>query len=73
MAQQQNAAIANIQEYAKDAREVQDDAMDFDASNIEARLEQTVRDLQTRVHEQQAALEKVWLYHCNTRTMLIST
>jgi hypothetical protein len=73
MAQLQNVAIANIQEYAKDARELQDNAMDFDASNIEARLEQTVRDLQTRVHEQQAALEKVWLYHCNTRTMLIST
>jgi hypothetical protein len=38
---------------------LQDNAMDFDASNIEARLEQTVKDLQARVQEQQAALEKV--------------
>jgi hypothetical protein len=59
MALQQNNAIANIREYAKDARELQDNAMDFDASNIEARLEQTVKDLQARVQEQQAALEKV--------------
>jgi hypothetical protein len=72
MAQQENAAIANIREYAKDARELQDDAMDFDASNIEARLEQTVRDLQTRVQEQQAALEKVRLCHCKRRFLLIS-
>jgi hypothetical protein len=59
MALQQNNAIASIREYAKDARELQDNAMDFDASNIEARLEQTVKDLQARVQEQQAALEKV--------------
>jgi hypothetical protein len=59
MAHQQNNAIANIRKCAKDTRELQDDAMDFDAFNTEARLEQTVKDLQSRVQEQQAALEKV--------------
>ena len=59
MAQPQTKALTNIQEYAKDARELQDGAMDFDASNTEARLEQTVRELQARVDEQQAALERV--------------
>ncbi|KAF3004930.1 hypothetical protein E8E13_007256 [Curvularia kusanoi] len=34
-----------------------DELMDLDASNTEARLAQTVRTLQTRVQEQQAALE----------------
>lgn len=61
MAQQQNSTLANIREYVKDARELQDDAMDFDASNIEARLEDTVKELQARVQEQQAALEEVGL------------
>jgi hypothetical protein len=61
MAQQQNVHPQNIREYAKDTRELQDGAMDFDASNTEARLEQTVKELQARVQEQEAALEKVWL------------
>jgi hypothetical protein len=51
--------LARIRQYAADARELQDDLMDFDASSTEARLEQTVRELQERVHEQQAALEEV--------------
>jgi hypothetical protein len=59
MAQQQDSTLSNIKEYAREARELQDDAMDFDASNVEARLEQTVKELQSRVQEQQAALEKV--------------
>jgi hypothetical protein len=59
MSQQQNNANANIREYVKDARELQEGAMDFDASNTEARLEQTVKELQSRVEEQQAALDKV--------------
>jgi hypothetical protein len=62
MAQQQNSTLANIREYVKDARELQDDAMDFDAFNIEARLEDTVKELQARVQEQQAALEEVSLF-----------
>ena len=61
MAQQQNHTLANIREYVKDARELQDDAMDFDAFNIEARLEDTVKELQARVQELQAALEEVSL------------
>jgi hypothetical protein len=59
MAQHQDNAVQNIREYFKEAREIQDGTMDFDASNTEARLEQTVKELQARVQEQQAALEKV--------------
>lgn len=60
MAQQQDRTLSNIREYVDKSRELDDDAMDFDASNIEARLEDTVKELQARVREQQAALEKVW-------------
>lgn len=59
MAPPQDETLANIRKYAAEARELQDDPMDFDASRTEARLEQTVRELQARVQEQQAALEKV--------------
>jgi hypothetical protein len=59
MAQQQDSALSHIKGYVTEARELQDDAMDFDSSDTEARLEQTVKDLQSRVQEQQAALEKV--------------
>jgi hypothetical protein len=58
MAQQHSSALPKIRDYVKDARELQDDAMDFDASNMEARLDETVKELQARVQEQQAALEK---------------
>lgn len=58
MAQQQDSTLLNIREYVTKARELEDDTMDFDASSIEARLEDTVRELQARVREQQAALEK---------------
>jgi hypothetical protein len=59
MAQQHNETLSNIRKYAKEAHELQDGAMDFDSSNTEARLEQTVKELEARVQEQQAALEKV--------------
>lgn len=59
MAQQQEAVLANIRNYVKEARNIQDGAMEFDASNTATRLEQTVRELQSRVEEQQTALEKV--------------
>ncbi|KAF2827667.1 hypothetical protein CC86DRAFT_349340 [Ophiobolus disseminans] len=59
MAQHHDRAFSNIREYVKDARELQDGAMDFDATNTEARLEQTVKELRSRVQEQQAALEKL--------------
>ncbi|KAH7394174.1 hypothetical protein DE146DRAFT_790486 [Phaeosphaeria sp. MPI-PUGE-AT-0046c] len=59
MAQQQDNTLQNIRDHVNEARKLQHDAMDFDASNVEARLEETVRELQARVHEQQAALEKL--------------
>jgi hypothetical protein len=59
MAQSQSEALRKIREYAEEARGLQDDVVDFDASNTEARLEQTVKELQARVKEQQAALQKV--------------
>ena len=49
MAQPQNETLKKIREYSED----------FDASSTEARLEQTVKELQARVQEQQAALDKV--------------
>ncbi|KAF2685532.1 hypothetical protein K458DRAFT_430297 [Lentithecium fluviatile CBS 122367] len=59
MAQAHDQNIARIRKYVADAREIQDDLMDFDASGTEARLEQTVRELRGRVQEQRAALEKL--------------
>jgi hypothetical protein len=56
---QHTETVPRIRDYVKQARELQDDAMDFDASNTEARLAQTVKQLQARVQEQQAALERV--------------
>lgn len=59
MEQQQKEPVEMIREYSKDARKLQHDPMDSDASSTEARLEQTLRELQARVGEQQAALEEV--------------
>ncbi|KAF1839597.1 hypothetical protein BDW02DRAFT_538913 [Decorospora gaudefroyi] len=59
MPQSQIATIRKIREYAKEAHELQDDTMDLDPSSTEARLAQTVKELQTRVQEQQAALDKL--------------
>lgn len=59
MAHAQREAIQRIREYSNDARELQDDSVDFDASSTEARLAQTVKELQVRVQEQQAALDQV--------------
>lgn len=59
MAQPQNETLKKIREYSEEARGLQDDVVDFDASSTEARLEQTVKELQARVQEQQAALDKV--------------
>jgi uncharacterized protein YqgV (UPF0045/DUF77 family) len=65
MAQSQNETLACIQQYVTAARKLQDDPMDLDASATETRLEQTVKELQERVQEQQAALDRVRdiLYH----------
>lgn len=70
MAQSQADALQKIGEYNKKARELQDDAMDFDASSTEARLAQTVKELQTRVQEQQAALDRVGYLTWSRRAML---
>ena len=59
MAQSQDDTITTIRQYATELGELQTVQMDFDASGTEARLEQTVKELQTRVREQQAALEGV--------------
>ena len=55
----QPEAVLRIREYVKQARELQHGPVDADTSNTEARLDQTVRELQARVQEQQAALAKV--------------
>ncbi|KAJ4365745.1 hypothetical protein N0V83_008365 [Neocucurbitaria cava] len=59
MEQQQNAPIERIRVYTKESRGHQDGLMDFDASGTETRLEQTLRELQGRVREQQAAMEEL--------------
>ncbi|KAF2260954.1 hypothetical protein CC78DRAFT_522453 [Lojkania enalia] len=59
MAQTQDEVLSNIRQYIAEARDLQDEQMDFDASSTEVRLEQTVQELQARVQEQQAALEKL--------------
>lgn len=59
MAHSHRDNVARIREYAKQGRELHVNYMDFDASDTAARLDQTVRELQARVQEQQAALAKV--------------
>lgn len=59
MAQPQDDTISKIRAYSKNSRELHDNLMELDASDTEARLAQTVRELQARVEEQQAALETV--------------
>ncbi|ORY03410.1 hypothetical protein BCR34DRAFT_492444 [Clohesyomyces aquaticus] len=51
--------LSNIRKYAAEARELQDELMDFDASTTETRLDQTLRELQSRVREQQVALDEL--------------
>jgi uncharacterized coiled-coil protein SlyX len=59
MAQLQSAALDRIRGYVTGAQELHDSPLDFDASGTEARLAETVKELQTRIQEQQAALDKV--------------
>jgi hypothetical protein len=59
MPQSQDDTLTTIRQYATESRELQTVQMDFDASSTEARLEQTVKELQARVREQQVALEEV--------------
>jgi hypothetical protein len=59
MAQSQDETLSNIRQYLEKARELQEEQMDVDASGTEARLEITVKELEARVQEQRAALERV--------------
>jgi uncharacterized protein (DUF3084 family) len=59
MAQAPDQVVQRIREYAQEARNLHEDAVDFDASDTETRLAQTVKELQARVQEQQAALDQV--------------
>jgi hypothetical protein len=59
MSQQRDEVIDRIRAYSQDANDLRDDPMELDTSDTEMRLAQTVRELQARVEEQQAALETV--------------
>lgn len=59
MSQSQDAVLSNIRQYAAKARETHEEHMDVDASRTEARLENTVKELQAQVEAQKAALESV--------------
>lgn len=59
MAQSQDETLSNIRRYVAKARELEEEQMDVDASGTEARLENTVKELEARVQEQRAALERV--------------
>ena len=58
-AQHQSAALGSIRDYVTGAWQLHDSPLDFDASDTEARLAETVKELQARIQEQQAALDKV--------------
>ena len=60
MALQPDEVIDKIRAYSKDANGLRDDLMELDATDTEARLAQTVKELRARVAEQQFALETVW-------------
>lgn len=59
MAQEIDHVVARIRKSIAEVRDLQQDAIMPDASATEAHLENTVRELQARVEEQQAALEQV--------------
>lgn len=59
MAQAHAEVLERIQKHVADARAVQDAVMDAETSRTEWRLDLTVKELQQRVEEQQAALEEV--------------
>ncbi|OCK73414.1 hypothetical protein K432DRAFT_312856 [Lepidopterella palustris CBS 459.81] len=51
--------ISRIREYATETREAHEGEMDVDASDMETRLDHTLKELQERVKQQQIALEKL--------------
>jgi hypothetical protein len=55
-------ALEKIRQYASECRHLREQEMDVDVSDepaLEARLDQTVRELQERLKKQQSQLEKV--------------
>lgn len=72
MAQEQHETLINIRQFAAKARELQEGQMDVDASGTEARLDETIKELQARVKEQQAALERVRPFLYPSKFMLTS-
>jgi hypothetical protein len=65
--------LRNIKEYAEAARKRQQDAMeldDQDSGSVEARLSSTINDLQRRLDQRQAELNRVcmnaYFASCNT-------
>jgi methylphosphotriester-DNA--protein-cysteine methyltransferase len=61
MAQSRIETLANIRQYAANARELYQErmGMDMDAYNTETRLERTIQELQKQIEGQKAALERV--------------
>jgi len=62
MAQIPSDVLANIRQYAQKTRNAQQSQMELDEPNdskLEARLDQTIEDLQVRVNEQRTQLERV--------------
>lgn len=59
MADAPHQVAQRIRDYAQEARPQHDHGVDLDGSDTEARLAQTVKELQARVKEQQAALNQV--------------
>jgi len=62
MAQIPSEVLANIRQYARRTRNAQQSQMELDESSdskLEARLDQTIKELQMRVNEQRDQLEKV--------------
>lgn len=71
MAQQQDEVIDKIRSFCKDENDLRDDPMELDASDTAARLAKTVRELQARVEEQQAALETV-CHHSHSKERILT-
>ncbi|KAK3062141.1 hypothetical protein LTS18_004748 [Coniosporium uncinatum] len=62
MAQIPSEVLANIRQYARRTRNAQQSQMELDESSdskLEARLDQTIKELQMRVNEQRDQLEKL--------------
>jgi len=59
MADLDSQTLAKIKQYAEEGRNREDQQMDADPVEVEEQLDHTLKELQNRVQQQQAALEKV--------------